>query len=84
MGINVCNIHLALVLSLSADKEQGFRYLDRAHSILQELNVRSVLKAENRDFSELWLALKQGFANFLVDYFYSVQAKKTYIDSIIK
>ena len=75
---------MALVSSLSEDKEQKLCYLDRAYSILQRLSASNIFKTETKEFSESWLALRRGFAHFLMDYFRSVQAKKAYIDSIIK
>lgn len=79
----LCNIHLALASNLAGDKERGSRYLNGACSILQQLSVRSTFKVETKGFSELWLALRRGFAHFLTDYFRSLQVKNDYIDSTI-
>ena len=80
----LCNINMALVSSLSEDKEQKLCYLDRACSILKRLSAYNIFGAETKEFSESWLVLRRGFANFLMDDFRSLKMKKEYIDSVIE
>ncbi len=77
----LCNIHLALVSRLNGNKD--LYYLDRASSILQKLSTRKEPEINTKRFSESWLALRNGFAMFLMDYFRSVKMKEDYINSVL-
>lgn len=79
----LCSIHLALVCRLNDNSDAGY-HLDRADSILQRLSTRKIHRIRLNEFEKSWLALRNGFAIFLMDYFRSIKMKQDYINSVLK
>lgn len=75
-------MHLALVHHLENDSE-ALNYLSNGRHIMQELNIHKTFTHDSDGFGQSWLSLRKLFADFLIDYFYSVRVKRHYIYSVI-
>lgn len=75
-------MHLALVSHLENDPEAS-NYLNKSLGIMRKLNIRKLFIHNPDEFCQSWLSLRKLFADFLIDYFYSIRVKRHYIDSLI-
>ena len=75
-------MHLAFVYHLK-DSVEAFDCLNNCRIILRKLNIRKTSSHDYDGFSPSWLLLRRLFADFMMDYFYALRAKRHYIYSVI-